>query len=160
EGTRQGEGADPAGGEMKIVFGCDHAGFALREALVRHAQAQGHETVSVGAESEEPYDYPDAADLACEILLGGGAEFGVLVCGSGIGICMRANRYHGIRAADCTSVEMAQLAREHNHANVLCLGQRITPEETAVLIMDAFLAEPENQAERHKRRVAKIDGNV
>ena len=145
---------------MTIVFSSDHAGFDLRRALADHASAQGHEAIEVGAHSTEAYDYPDAADEAVKYVLGGTARFGVFVCGTGIGICMRANRYRGIRGAPCTSVEAAKLAREHNDANVLCLGARITPEPDALAIMDAFLAEPASTVDRHKRRVAKLDGNV
>lgn len=145
---------------MKLVFSSDHAGYVLRQQLVESAKAGGYETVVVGAPSEDAYDYPDAADEACEVLLNGGADFAVLVCGNGIGICMRANKHPGIRAANCTSVKMATMARQHNHANVLCLGQRITEPDMARDIMEEFLNEGPDTAERHKRRVAKIDGNA
>jgi ribose 5-phosphate isomerase B len=145
---------------MTIVFSSDHAGYSLRESLVEHAKTAGYETIAVGAPSEDAYDYPDAADEAAKLVLSGTAHFGVFVCGTGIGICIRANRYKGIRGAPCTSVEMAELAREHNDANVLCLGARITPAGLAVEIMDAFLAAPASEVDRHKRRVAKLDGNV
>jgi ribose 5-phosphate isomerase B len=144
---------------MKIVFTSDHAGFQLRQALVEKAVQDGHDVQVVGAPDEEAYDYPDAADEACGILTNGNAETAILVCGSGIGICMRANKHKGVRAADCTSVEMAMMSRKHNHANALCLGQRITDEKLAVQIMHAFLTETPDLAERHLRRVAKIDGN-
>lgn len=145
---------------MKLVFSSDHAGYALRGQLVEHAKAAGHETIVVGAPSEEAYDYPDAADEGCKVLLNGGADFAILVCGSGVGICMRANKHQGIRAADCTSVKVAIMARQHNHANVLCLGQRVTEPDVAKEIMEVFLKEGPDIAERHKRRVAKIDGNT
>jgi ribose 5-phosphate isomerase B len=145
---------------MTIVLSSDHAGFSLREALAVHARAEGHDTIVVGAPSEEAYDYPDAADEAVKYVIEGNARFGVIACGTGIGICMRANRFKGIRGAPCTSVEMARLAREHNDANVLCLGARITPTDLALEIMDTFLAEPASDVDRHKRRVAKLDGNV
>ena len=145
---------------MKIVFASDHAGLVLREQLADVADGLGHKVTAVGAQSEDPYDYPDAADEGCAAVLNGDAEFGVLVCGNATGICMRANRNPGIRAATCTSVKMARMARRHNHANVLCLGQRITDFATATDIMEAFLAEPEDHDERHERRVAKIDGGA
>lgn len=145
---------------MKIVFASDHAGFVLREQLADVADGLGHNVAIVGAQSEDPYDYPDAADEGCEAVLSGDAEFGVLVCGNATGICMRANRNPGIRAAACTSVKMARMSRQHNHANVLCLGQRITDFATATAIMEAFLTEPEDHGERHDRRVAKIDGGA
>ena len=143
---------------MTIVFASDHAGFRMREELARDAQSLGHDTISVGATSEDAYDYPDAADAGCAVILGGGAQMGVFVCGSGAGICMRANRHNGIRAAACSSVEMARLARQHNHANVLCLGQRTIESALALEVLEAFLDEPEDLAERHVRRVAKIEG--
>ncbi len=142
---------------MTIVFASDHAGFLLREELTRYARELGHDAMTVGATSEEAYDYPDAADEGCSIVLSGMAKFGVFVCGSGVGICMRANRFRGIRGAACTSVELARFARQHNHANVLCLGQRVTEPDIAMQIMVAFLTEPEDHAERHDRRVAKVD---
>lgn len=145
---------------MKIVFASDHAGFVLREQLADVADGLGHKVAMVGAQSEDPYDYPDAADEGCEAVLKGDADFGVLVCGNATGICMRANRNPGIRAAACTTIKMARMARRHNHANVLCLGQRITDFETAADIMKTFLTEPEDHDERHERRVAKIDGGA
>lgn len=144
---------------MTIVFASDHAGLHLRRTLEERARALGHGTVSVGAQSEEAYDYPDAADEGVQVLLSGQAEFGVFVCGSGTGICIRANRFAGIRAANCTTVEQARLARQHNHANVLCLGERLVPTEIALEAMEAFLTEPEDTAPRHERRVLKLDGN-
>ena len=145
---------------MKLVFSSDHAGYTLRGLLVEHARASGHETIVVGAPSEDAFDYPDAADDGCEVLLNGEADFAVLICGTGVGICMRANKHQGIRAASCTSVKLAKMARQHNHANVLCLGQRITEPDVAQEIMQAFLSETQDTAERHSRRVAKIDGNA
>jgi ribose 5-phosphate isomerase B len=144
---------------MTIVLAADHAGFALRQHLAEFVRNRGDEAIEVGAPSEEPFDYPDAADDAVGYVLDGRARFGVFVCGTGIGICMRANRYKGIRGAPCTSVQMALLAREHNDANVLCLGARITADSLAVQILEAFLSEPASEVERHKRRVAKLDGN-
>ena len=142
---------------MRIVFGSDHAGFLLRQTLETWAKEQGHEVSSFGATSEEPYDYPDASDaVACELLRNHGV-IGVLVCGTGIGVSIRANRYDHIRAANCCSTKMAELARLHNHANVLCLGSRTTEPNEAVLILNAFLSTGEDQAERHSRRVQKLD---
>ena len=143
---------------MKLIFGSDHAGFNLRKTLVDHAKAQGHEVIEVGAESTEAYDYPDAADIACEQYLGGGFDFGILVCGSGIGIEMRANKHPGIRAANCINETMASLSRSHNHANFLCVGERLVDAETGKAIFDTFLAGEPDMAERHQRRVGKISG--
>ena len=127
-------------------------------AQIDQARAE-HPGVRVIVHPECPMEVVDAADEAVTYVLDGRARFGVFVCGTGIGICMRANRYKGIRGAPCTSVQMALLAREHNDANVLCLGARITPDSLAVQILEAFLSEPASEVERHKRRVAKLDGN-
>lgn len=145
---------------MKIVFGSDHAGYAMREALRAHADALGHETWWVGAPDERPYDYPDAADLAVQSILEGKADVGVLICGTGIGISIRANRHPGIRAANCCTPEMAEMARRHNHANVLCLGARLLSDADAVPVFDRFLATGEDREERHERRVEKLDGEL
>ncbi|MBL8086526.1 MAG: RpiB/LacA/LacB family sugar-phosphate isomerase [Chthonomonas sp.] len=145
---------------MKLIFGSDHAGHTLRRVLVHTARRDGHECVEVGAMGEDPYDYPDAADDLAPRILSGEFELGVLICGSGIGICIRANRHPGIRAANCWNVESAKLARLHNHANVLCLGERLVEAERAVEILTAFLKAPEDHAERHERRVGKLDAAI
>ncbi len=141
----------------KLILGSDHAGFALREILADHAEDLGYQVEIVGALSQSPYDYPDAVDELVPKLLRGDAGFGVLVCGSGIGMSIRANRYEGIRAANCCSPVMAELARQHNHANVLCVGERTTDPEIAKAVLDAFLLTPEDHADRHDRRVEKLD---
>lgn len=145
---------------MKIAFGSDHAGLDYRRALAQRAKAAGHEVTEFGAMTCDPYDYPDASDLVARELLENRAEFGVLVCGSGIGVDIRANRYRHIRAANCVTVEMAELAREHNHANVLCIGQRLMKQELANQIFDAFLSTPPSEVARHVHRVEKLDSNV
>lgn len=145
---------------MKLLFGSDHAGFEMRSHVADWARSQGHDVTEVGANSEEPFDYPLASDaVACE-LKKGDFDFGILVCGTGIGVCIRANRYPHIRAADCTSVEMAELARRHNHANVLCLGGRILSKEQSEAILGAFLRTSPDDAERHARRVDMLDANL
>ncbi|HJP83449.1 MAG TPA: RpiB/LacA/LacB family sugar-phosphate isomerase [Fimbriimonadaceae bacterium] len=142
---------------MKLIFGSDHAGFELRRAVADWARSEGHEVVEVGAQSTAAYDYPLAADaVACE-LKKAGFDFGVLVCGTGIGVCIRANRYPHIRAAECTSEEMARLARQHNYANVLCIGGRILSKEQSIAILSAFLETGPDDAERHARRVQLLD---
>lgn len=142
---------------MKLIFGSDHAAFSLRKALAHLMVAAGHDVVEVGAPSEDSYDYPDASDLVAEAVLSGTAERGVLLCGSGIGVSIRANRYPGIRAALCTTPQLAELARAHNQANVLCMGARVLSQSEAEAILAAFLtAEPEENP-RHERRIAKLD---
>lgn len=142
---------------MNIVFGSDHAGFAYRQNLARHAASLGHSVTERGAPGLESYDYPDASDAVAQDLLSGNAELGVLICGSGIGVSIRANRYPHIRAALCTSDELARLARLHNHANVLCLGERIVPLELAVSMFVTFIETEVDPAERHMNRVRKLD---
>ncbi|MBL8049436.1 MAG: RpiB/LacA/LacB family sugar-phosphate isomerase [Chthonomonas sp.] len=142
---------------MKLVFGSDHAGFRYRQMLAEHARNLGHSVTEVGAEGLESYDYPDASDALAPYLLESKADLGVLICGSGIGVSIRANRYPHIRAALCTTVELGQLARQHNHANVLCLGERIISEELARGIFDAFLATKPDNEQRHEKRVKKLD---
>lgn len=142
---------------MNLAFGSDHAGYALRSQLEQIAEHEGHLVTSFGASSEEAYDYPLAADKVCRAVLDGKAELGIVICGSGIGVSIRANRYPGIRCALCTTVEMGQMSRLHNHANVLALGQRITEPSLATQILLAFLTTGPDHAERHDRRVRQLD---
>lgn len=145
---------------MKLIFGSDHAGFELRRHLAAWASNKGHEVVEVGANSDAAYDYPLASDaVACQLALGE-FDFGILVCGTGIGVCIRANRYPHIRAAECTSPEMARLARLHNHANVLCVGGRILTLEQSEPILETFLETSPDDAERHSRRVDMLDAKL
>lgn len=142
---------------MRLGIGSDHAGFDLSRSLAQRCRDLGHEVIEVGAMSEEPYDYPDAADALAPMILNGSVELGVLVCGTGIGISIRANRHPGIRAAVCCTPESAELARRHNHANVLCLGGRTLTREQALDILAAFLATDTDRDERHLRRIMKLD---
>ncbi|MBI1317314.1 MAG: ribose 5-phosphate isomerase B [Candidatus Hydrogenedens sp.] len=147
---------------MKIAVGSDHAGFEepppyYKPALVEHLQALGHEVIDCGPSGPGSVDYPDFAKKVCEVILAGDAEMGVLLCGTGMGISMAANRFKGIRAAVCDRPEMAWLAREHNDANVLCLGKRLLSLREALNLIDIFLATPFSNGERHQRRVTKID---
>lgn len=145
---------------MKLVFGSDHAGFEMRNHLAERAGSWGHEVSEVGAESNEAYDYPDAADLVARSVLEGKCDLAVLVCGTGIGVSIRANRHPGVRAAVCCTQRAAELARAHNHANVLCVGARLTEPSDAVEILRVFLKSPEDHEERHERRVQKLDGDI
>lgn len=142
---------------MKIVLGSDHAGFDYKIKLAKYLEDRGYTTTTVGAPSEEPYDYPDAADEVAQKILLEGYEKGVLICGSGVGVCIRANRYKKIIASNVQTPELAQLSKEHDHINVLCLGQRLMSLETAIKILEAFLNTTEDNHERHVRRVGKLD---
>ena len=142
---------------MKIVFGSDHAGFALRRILSSRAIDQGHAVSEVGAQDEQPFDYPDAAAEVAKRVQNGDVDFGVLICGTGIGMSIAANRFRGVRAAVVWNENTAKLAREHNHANVLCLGARLIEPDLALKIFDTFLEEHESKETRHIRRVDKMD---
>lgn len=139
---------------MTVVIGSDHAGHHYKEAIAEHLNHQGHLCQLVGSHATtDSYDYPNASDEVAQAISQNQAQFGILICGSGIGVSIRANRHSHIRAALCTSEELAKLAREHNHANVLCLGERIISLELAFKIVDRFLATSPDEGERHQRRV-------
>ena len=139
-----------------IAVASDHAGFELKNQLVAHLRARGLEVQDHGVSANTPADYPDLAQAAAREVSKGAAAFGLLVCGSGVGMSIAANKLPGVRAALADSVEIAQLSREHNHANVLCLGARFTSTDLAKRIVDAFLdAKP--SGDRHERRVSKIE---
>ena len=142
---------------MTILLGSDHAGFALRRIIANWLFERGYAVSEFGATDEGAFDYPDAALAVAEKVAAGDAPFGVLICGTGIGMAMTANKIPGIRAAVCWNVKSAELSREHNHANILCLGARLIPVEEALLILEAFLNAPPSEEPRHIRRVKKIN---
>lgn len=139
-----------------IAAGCDHGGFSLKIVLIEHLIESGHEVLDLGTDSNERVDYPDFAEAVAKSVASGEAEFGLLVCGSGIGVCMVANKISGIRAATIHDVTSAHLSREHNDANIICLGERLIGPEVAKEALDVFLAS-EFQEGRHLNRVKKID---
>jgi ribose 5-phosphate isomerase B len=141
---------------MKVAIASDHAGFSYKEKAKEYLKKKGFEIVDYGTDSTERSDYPDFAHKAAEGMLRGEAERGVFVCGSGIGISIVANRHKGIRAVDAVTEEMAKLAREHNDANVLALGERLITWEEAEKIIDTFFATG-FEGGRHELRVKKID---
>ena len=150
---------------MKIAVGSDHAGYEepapyYKPELVKYLKSLGHEVIDCGAFGPESVDYPDFAVKVCQSILQGKAEAGLLLCGTGIGIGIAANRFRGIRAAVCGTVEMARIARDHNDANVLCLGRRIMTLDQCRQCVDAFLGTPFSNGERHRRRVEKLDRPV
>ncbi len=140
---------------MKIALGADHAGFELKERIKQHLQSRGVQVDDRGTQSIDSVDYPDYARAVGEEVAAGTAELGILVCGSGIGMAITANKIPGIRAANVTSEEAAELSRRHNDANVLTLGARLTSEATALRIVDRWL-ETGFEGGRHERRVQKI----
>ncbi len=139
-----------------LLIASDHAGFALKEALKSALQRQGVAFEDLGTHSADSVDYPDYARKVAEAVSRGEAERGLLVCGSGQGMAMTANRYHGVRAALPWNEETARLSREHNDANVLALGARVLAPDLAEQILLAWLETP-FAGGRHERRVKKID---
>ena len=140
---------------MKIAIGCDHAGFPYKDGLVAMLQRQGHMVLDFGAHSVESVDYPDFAHAVALAVEGGQAEFGVLICGSGNGVAITANKHQGIRCAVCWNEEIAALARQHNNANIIALPARFVPEILAQAMVRIFLS-TDFEGGRHGRRVDKI----
>jgi ribose 5-phosphate isomerase B len=134
-----------------VIIGSDHAGLMLKEALKQHMSARGIEVEDVGTHDGQSCDYPLYAAEVCRRVLATGG-LGVLVCGSGVGMSMAANRFNGIRAVLSTNEFLSRMSRRHNDANVLCLGQRVVGQDLAVAILDAFLGES-FEGGRHQRRV-------
>ncbi len=141
---------------MKIAIASDHAGFALKEHLKKTLSRLSHEAIDCGTDSTESVDYPDYAARAARVLSGGECERAVLVCGSGIGMSIAANRFPGVRAALCRSVEDAEVSRRHNDSNILALGERFTQAKEAEQILHAWLNTP-FEGGRHSRRVEKME---
>lgn len=142
---------------MSIVYmASDHAGVQLKAFLAEHLHSQGHEVRDLGPDSEISCDYPDSAQTLTEALLQTEGALGILICGTGIGMSMAANRVHGIRAALATCEFHARACRAHNNANVLCLGARVTGQGLAADLTDIFLSTP-FEGGRHLRRVQKFD---
>jgi ribose 5-phosphate isomerase B len=139
----------------KLIAGSDHAGLALRSEAVKAARAAGLEVEDLGPFSGESVDYPDYAKAVAEAVASGRAKVGLLVCGTGIGMSIAANKVKGIRAAHCTSEFEARMARAHNDANVLCLGERVVGLGLGAAIVKAFLETP-FEGGRHGRRVEKM----
>lgn len=139
-----------------IAIASDHAGVDLKKRVTDDLVALGFDVLDLGTDGPDSVDYPDFARALAGAILDGKARRGVLICGSGLGISMAANRFRGIRAAPCWNVESARLARQHNDANVLALGARLVSEETARECLEAFL-ETDFEGGRHQRRVDKLD---
>jgi ribose 5-phosphate isomerase B len=143
-------------GKMRIAVGSDHAAVALKQSIVDHLSGHGYEVRDLGTtDPSVSVDYPDYGAAVGRAVATGTADFGIALCGSGIGISIAANKIAGVRAAVISDVTTGRLAREHNHANVICLGARVTGINTALDAVDAFLtATP--QAGRHLSRLAKL----
>lgn len=141
---------------MKIAIGSDHAGFRLKEIIKNFLKTKGIEVEDFGTHTEESVDYPDYAFKVTEAVSTGEFDFGILVCGTGIGMSISANKVKGIRAALCNDLYTAHASREHNNANVLCMGGRVVGDEVAKEIVNTFL-NAKFEGGRHERRINKIE---
>lgn len=140
---------------MKIALGCDHGGIELKNEIIKHLTAKGIEIKDYGTYSEESCDYPDFGLIVAEQVANKNFEFGILICGTGIGISISANKVPGIRAALCSDTFSAHATREHNNANILAMGARVIGKGLALDIVDTFL-NAEFQGGRHQKRINKI----
>lgn len=140
---------------MRIAIGSDHAGFHLKEAVKAKLTEEGVDVVDMGTTSDASVDYPDYAQAVAQRVVSGQSDRGILVCGTGIGMAIAANKVKGIRAASVTDLESARLSRSHNDANILALGERVTSTDQALQIVQTFLDTPFSGG-RHQRRLDKI----
>lgn len=140
---------------MKIVLAADHGGFLLKESIKENLLQAGRDVFDVGCDSGDSVDYPDYAEKAVSSILAGDCQRGILVCGTGIGMSIAANRHRQIRAANCFDLHTAKLSREHNNANILCLGARVLDTDKALQMVMIWL-ETEFSGGRHQKRIAKF----
>lgn len=140
-----------------IAIGCDHAGFEMKQTLAEHLKENGYTVNDFGCFGTESCDYPDFARKVAEAVASGNAEYGILICGTGIGMCIAANKVKGIRAAVVNEEFSAQATREHNDANILCLGARVIDNEKAISLTDIFLNTDFSNGENHIRRIGKLE---
>ena len=140
---------------MRIALGADHAGYELKNLIKAHLAQQGFTVLDLGTNGPNSVDYPDLAQKVAEDVGSGAADRGILVCGTGIGMCISANKVHGIRAANCCNEFEVQMSREHNDANVLALGARVLTSDRAMQLVDLWL-KTAFEGGRHQRRVDKM----
>ena len=145
-------------GAMKIAVATDHAGFPIKARVIQELERLGHETLDLGTCSTDPVDYPDYAKAVADAVLDGRAERAVLICGSGAGACVAANKFRGIRSATCHDTFSAHQCVEDDDVNVLCLGARVVGAELAAELARTYVNAKFSGAERHRRRLAKISG--
>ncbi|MBQ7895915.1 MAG: ribose 5-phosphate isomerase B [Oscillospiraceae bacterium] len=141
-----------------IGIGADHGGFELKRAIIKHLEAKGLEYKDFGTDSPVSCDYPEYGKAVANAVAAGQCDRGIIICGTGIGISISANKVKGIRAAVCTDCFMAEATRSHNDANILALGARVVGEGLALKIVDTFLETPFSGDSRHIRRIEKIEG--
>ena len=144
--------------KMKIAIASDHGGFNLKENIIKYLEAEGHEVSDLGTYSEESVDYPIYGKKVAHAVATGEYEKGIIICGTGIGISISANKVEGVRAALCGDCFSAEATRLHNDANVLALGARVIGPGLALKIVDTFLDTPFSGEERHQRRIDLIEG--
>jgi ribose 5-phosphate isomerase B len=142
---------------MKIVIASDHGGLRLKKELVEQLIKSGHQVDDIGTHTDASCDYPDFAHAVATKVLAKEAERGILVCGTGVGMSIAANRHAGVRAVVCSDTYTAKLSRSHNDANVLCVGERVVGSGLGWEIVSAWIAEPASTDERHTKRRAKIE---
>ena len=140
-----------------IALGCDHGGYALMQEIIAWLEKNNYEYKNFGTYSEESVDYPEYGKKVAHAVADGECEFGILICGTGIGISITANKVKGVRAALCTDCFCAQATREHNNANILALGGRVVGPGLALKIVETFLTTPFSNDERHIRRINMIE---
>ena len=141
---------------MKIAFACDHGGFEVKDDVLKFLASKGYEVIDFGTNSSDSCDYPDYAVPCCNAVTNGEAKFGILICGTGIGMSICANKIKGIRCAHVTDIFSAEMTRRHNDTNVIALGARITSKEDIISFIDMFLTTPFDGG-RHETRVNKIN---
>jgi len=140
---------------MKIAISNDHGGVELKKAIVKYLESLGFQVINNGTDTEDSVDYPDFAEITAMQVKNKQADFGIVICGTGIGASITANKFRGIRAALCHNVFTAKMAKKHNNANVIALGGRVLNPGEGIKIMEAFLNE-KFEGERHQRRIDKI----
>jgi len=141
---------------MRIAMGADHAGYCYKSQLAAELAEEGHEVADLGTYGPEPVDYPDFAAAVAEVVASGGAERGILVCGSAVGVCVTANKVPGVRAGVCHETYSAHQGVEHDDMNVLCMGERVIGIEVAREVAAAFVRARYSGEDRHARRLAKV----
>ena len=142
---------------MKIAVVCDGAGYTLKKFVCSYLKEKNYDVIDLGCYTPEPCDYPIQANKLCDCINNGLADFGIGICGTGIGMSIACNKHRGIRACCCSEINSARLSREHNNANVLCFGARIINDNIAVELIEAFLHSTFSKEERHVRRVEQLN---
>ena len=143
---------------MKILIGNDHAGYSLKLSIIKNLEDK-YEFFDKGSYSNESVDYPDYASIIAKEIISEKGDLGILICGTGNGVCMTANKFKGIRAVICWNEEIAKLAKQHNNANIICIPSRFIKVEEAIKIIESFILE-KFEGGRHERRIKKINENL